>query len=93
MRTGALVARGIPPDYRDDETLLCGMEEEVKLASRFFNLVDFCDANPGEGEEAERVAEDRKLLAELGNAHWRQARELLNRRRSIVCKYGNPRLA
>ncbi len=69
--------RAIPfVDLTDDEMLLQSVELEVKLAARFFAIIEFIDANPDTESK-----EDRELLARLGLGHWLKAKGFLQRRR------------
>jgi hypothetical protein len=70
-------------DYRDDQVLLAALEQEVKLASRFFTIVDFLTENPDKDSEA-----DKELMANLGQVHWQRAREIIQRRRDLISQYG-----
>jgi hypothetical protein len=70
-------------DYRDDILLLSAIEVEVRLARRFFDIVEFIDANPDDASKA-----DRELVAELGSGHWRRAKKILENRRRLLNSYG-----
>jgi hypothetical protein len=70
-------------DYRDDQVLLAALEQEVKLASRFFTIVDFLTENPDSDSESAK-----ELMANLGQIHWQKAKEIIQRRRDLINQYG-----
>lgn len=71
-------------DYRDDEIFISAIEHEVKLASRYFAIVDFITANL----EAEEDKEDLNLFQTLGRKHWAGAKSLMRRRRELLDAFG-----
>lgn len=71
-------------DYRDDEVFITAIESEVKLASRFFAIVDFITVNL----EAEEDNDDLTLFQTLGRKHWAGAKSLMRRRRQLIDIYG-----
>ena len=75
-------------DYRNDHLLLNALEEEIKLASRFFVIVDFIEANIDPDKEDEESQEDKNLMGSLGNYHWQRARKIIKQRRDLLAQYG-----
>lgn len=77
-------------DYRDDQLLLGALEAEIKLASRFFVIVDFISENIV-GEDGKINPEDsnaRELMASLGQDHWQRAKKIIKLRQTYDEEYG-----
>lgn len=77
-------------DYRDDELLLGALEAEIKLASRFFTIVDFISENivSEDGKINPGDTRARELMASLGQEHWQKAKSIIQLRRDFDEEYG-----
>lgn len=78
-------------DYRDDEMLLGALESEIKLASRFFNIVDFISENLVDeaGNVNKEDIQSRETMAERGRLHWEKAKKIISLRKEMDVEYGS----
>jgi hypothetical protein len=78
-------------DYRDDLSFLGVLEAEIKLASRFFVIVDFINENivDADGKIPEEDILARESMAGLGVKHWQKAKKIMQLRQEMDDQFGS----